>query len=462
MSRAARLIFQAALEAADPGSAVQRNLAVENGWLKSAGHAYRLHEFDRFLVVGGGKAAARMGGAVEDVLGDRIAGGLLVIPRGPAASLQRIALARGSHPLPDEKSMRAAREILAIAGGADERTLVLCLLSGGGSALMAVPAPGVQLEDKQEVTSMLLKAGATIDELNAVRKHLSAIKGGKLAKAAFPAAVLTLILSDVIGDRIDVIASGPTAPDITTFADAASVLSKYGLWGRIPARAEAYLRRGLEGQETETIKAGDPCFRRAAHVLVGSLPLALDAAAAKARELGFRSEIVSRELQGEAHVAARFLAGRARQAQAALPPAGRVCLLSGGETTVRVLGTGRGGRNQELALAFAQEISGVSGMEMLSAGTDGIDGPTDAAGAIVDGETAKEAQSFGLKASVFLENNDSYTFFSELDSRSGDRHHVRTGPTGTNVMDIQVILVSGREQEGLASRKKRNSEGIDD
>jgi glycerate 2-kinase len=459
MNRAAGLIFQAALAAADPGPAVRRYLAVDNGRLKAAGHAYRLADYDRLLVVGGGKAAARMGSAVEDILGDRITGGLLVIPRGSLASLQRIKLVPAAHPLPDESGASAAREMLDLMRGADERTLVLCLLSGGGSALMSAPAPGLQLADKQAVTALLLEAGATIGELNAVRKHLSAIKGGKLAKAAFPAVLLTLILSDVIGDRIDVIASGPTAPDATTFADAASVLAKYGLWGRIPSRAEAYLRRGVEGQETETMKAGDPCFRNAAHVLVGSLPLALDAAAAKARELGFRTEIVSREIQGEARVAARFLAGQARQARAAAPPAGRICLLSGGETTVRVLGTGRGGRNQELALAFAQEIVGLPGIAMLSAGTDGIDGPTDAAGAIVDGETVKMGETFGLEAAVFLENNDSYTFFSELDARSGERHHVQTGPTGTNVMDIQVILVNDGAREGIARGKKMKQRG---
>ena len=443
MNRPVRLIFNAALEAADPGLAVSRNLAVDKGWLRSGGHAFHLEKFDRLLVVGGGKAAARMGQAVEGLLADRIDSGLLVTRRGHAAPLRRIRLVEAAHPVPDEAGMRAAQEITALLEGSDERTLVLCLLSGGASALMAAPAPGVLLGDKQAVTDLLLKAGAAIDELNAVRKHLSAIKGGRLAKAAFPATILTLILSDVIGDRLDVIASGPTAPDATTFDDAAAVIGKYGLWERLPARAAAFLRRGLDGREQETIKKEDPCFRRTTNVLVGSLCQALDAAADRAEKLGFPPEIITCELQGEARQAAHFLAGRALQARSALPPAGRLCFLSGGETTVQVRGKGRGGRNQEMALAFALEIAGREGIELLSAGSDGNDGPTDAAGAIVDGNTVATGKKLGLDAAFFLDNNDSYSFFSELDERSGGRSHVRTGPTGTNVMDVQVILVSG-------------------
>ncbi|MDD8013371.1 MAG: glycerate kinase [Acidobacteriota bacterium] len=443
MSRDARAIFNAALEAADPGPAVSRHLSLDNGWLRSNGHSYRLAEYERLLVVGGGKAAARMGQALEDILADGIDSGLLVTRRGQAALLRRIRLVEAAHPVPDEAGMRAAQEMTALLAGLDEKALVLCLLSGGASALMTAPARGVQLADKQAVTDLLLKAGAAIDELNAVRKHLSAIKGGKLAKVAFPATVLTLILSDVVGDRLDVIASGPTAPDDTTFNDAAEVIGKYGLWERLPARAAAHLRRGLEGREAETIKKDDPCFRRIANVLVGSLSQALDAAAARAEELGFPAEVITRELQGEARQAARFLAGRAQQVRDALPPAGRSCLLSGGETTVRVRGKGQGGRNQEMALAFALEIAGSDGIEMLAAGSDGSDGPTDAAGAIVDGATVAAGGKLGMDAALFLENNDSYSFFSELDMRGGGHSHVRTGPTGTNVMDIQVILVRG-------------------
>jgi glycerate 2-kinase len=452
MNREARQIFAAALEAADPGQAVARCLAVDDGRLLSAGRAYRLDEFQRLMVVGGGKAAAPMGRAVEEILGDRIDSGLLVTRRGSAVPLRRVHLAQAAHPLPDKAGVHAARQMLELVHGADGGTLVLCLLSGGASALLAVPAPGVQLADKLAVTDLLLQAGAAIEELNAVRKHLSAIKGGRLARAAFPATLLTLVLSDVIGDRPDVIASGPTAPDPSTFADAAAVIAKYGLWKRLPGRAAAFLRRGLAGGEAETVKPGDPCFQKASLVVVGSLSMALDAAAAMAKALGFRVEIVSRELQGESRVAARFLAERALRARAVLPPGDRLCLLSGGETTVRVRGTGRGGRNQELALAFAIEVDGVGDIEMLAAGTDGVDGPTDAAGALVDGGTAAAAKRLGLDAKILLDNNDSYSFFMGLEA-GGVPSHLKTGPTGTNVMDVQIILVdktavaAGSEEE---------------
>ncbi len=443
MNREARRIFAAALAAADPGPAVERSLALRGERLLAGGREYRLDGFDRLLVVGGGKAAVSMGAAVEGILGDRISGGLLVARRGSSGVLSRIALARGSHPLPDEEGLRAALEILEIARSADERTLVLCLLSGGASALLAAPAPGLTLDDKQAVTGLLLRSGASIDELNAVRKHLSLLKGGRLARAAHPAAMLTLVLSDVIGDRLDVIASGPTAPDASTFADAAAVIAKYGLWPQLPARAAAHLRRGLQGLEEETVRKEDPCFAGATHVLVGSLSLALDAAAAQAADLGFRVEIVTRELQGEARDAARWLAARALRSRAGLRAGDRLCLLSGGETTVTVRGAGRGGRNQELALAFAMEIASAQGITLLSVGSDGVDGPTDAAGAWVDGGTVRSAREAGLVAADYLANNDSFSFFHELDMRTGLGSHVMTGPTGTNVMDIQVILLSG-------------------
>lgn len=454
MEHPARRIFNAALAAADPGQAVSRNLELDRDWLRAAGHAFRLDDFDRLLVVGGGKAAARMGQAVEDVLADRIGSGLLVTRRGCAAPLRRIRLLEAAHPVPDEAGMRAAREMTFLLAGLDERAMVLCLLSGGASALLVAPAPGVQLADKQAVTDLLLKAGAAIDELNAVRKHLSAIKGGRLAKAAFPASVLTLILSDVVGDRLDVIASGPTVPDLTTFEDAAEVIGKYGLWARLPPRAEAFLRRGLEGREAETIKTDDPCFRRTANVLVGSLSQALAAAAIRAQELGFPAQVITSELQGEARLAAHFLATRARQAWQALPPGGRACLLSGGETTVHVRGKGRGGRNQELALAFALEIEGVEGITLLSAGSDGSDGLTDAAGAFVSGATVAAGKKLGLDAALFLENNDSYSYFSQLDALGSGSSHVRTGPTGTNVMDVQVILIDKGAAVPGAERKR--------
>jgi glycerate-2-kinase len=337
--------------------------------------------------------------------------------------------------------VRGTELILDQVRSADEKTLIICLLSGGGSALLVAPLPGITLEDKQKTTDLLLRAGASINELNAVRKHLSAVKGGRLAGTAFPASLVTLILSDVIGDRIDVIASGPTAPDSTTFADAARVIEQYGLKPELPRQVAAFIERGVSGQEPETIKSGDACFKRTQNVIVGGIAQALTAARERARALGYSAEIETAELQGEARDAARMLAEKAVQTRDRLKPGERRCLLFGGETTVTVRGKGKGGRNQELALAFALEIAGVPGITLLSAGTDGTDGPTDAAGAVVDGATVKDARLHGIRPETFLENNDSYAFFSSLDSVSGSKRHVMTGPTGTNVMDIQVVLI---------------------
>ena len=324
---------------------------------------------------------------------------------------------------------------------ADKQTLVLCLLSGGASAVLVVPAEGLTLQDKQAATELLLRAGASIGELNAVRKHLSAIKGGRLAQAAYPAQMVTLLLSDVIGDRLDVIASGPTAPDGSTFADALAVIAKYGLDAKMPQPVMAHLQRGAAGQLDETAKRGERCFDHVRNVIVGALGLALDAAAAHARQLGLPVRIVSAELQGEARAAARMLAQTARMTLDGMAAGERRCLLWGGETTVAVTGAGKGGRNQELALAFALEIEGMDGVSLLSAGTDGNDGPTDAAGALVDGHTALRARALGIDPALYLGNNDSYHFFRRYDARSGARSHFITGPTGTNVMDIQFLLL---------------------
>lgn len=433
-------IFNAALAAADPHEAVLASLRIENNCLHVGGAAYDLAAYDRIVVVGAGKASARMALAIEELLGARISAGMVVVKHGHAAALRRIAQVEASHPLPDEAGVEGTRRLLEMARAADEKTLVICLLSGGASALLAAPVNGVTLEDKQQLTGMLLRAGATIGELNAVRKHLSLAKGGRLAQEAYPAQVLTLLLSDVIGDRLDVIASGPTAPDKTTFADAWSVLEKYRLQQSVPACVREHLQRGMSGLEAETMKSGDSCLATVRNEIIGGIGMALAAAERQARQLGFSAEIVSTELQGEARAAASMLAQRAKASHAALQPAGRCCLLCGGETTVTVTGNGRGGRNQELALAFALEIEGLAGVSMLSAGTDGTDGPTDAAGAMVDGETAARARGLDIEPERYLQDNDSYSFFQRFDALAGAHSHLVTGPTGTNVMDIQIVL----------------------
>lgn len=433
-------IFAAALDAVDPYRAVLNAVRIEDGHLLVGGAAYDLAADDRIIVTGAGKATARMALAVEELLGERISKGLVIVKQGHKAPLRTVEQVESSHPVPGEAGAAGTRRVLDMLRDADERTLVICLLSGGASALLVAPADGLTLEDKQQTTTLLLNAGASIAELNAVRKHLSAVKGGWLAQAASPAQVVTLILSDVIGDRLDVIASGPAAPDESSFSNAWAVIEKYGLQEQIPARVRDYLQRGLAGQEAETAKAGDPCFDRTQNAIVGGIGQALAAAAEKARQLDFVTEIVDAELQGEARDAARMLARRAHAALAAMRAGERRCLLWGGETTVAVHGSGKGGRNQELALAFALEINGAAGVSMLSAGTDGTDGPTDAAGAMVDGETAARARQAGLDPVACLENNDSYNFFRRFDELAGGHSHFKTGPTGTNVMDIQIVL----------------------
>jgi glycerate 2-kinase len=445
-------IFNAALAAADPYNAVLNAASVEHDQLKIAGAKYDLAAFERIIVVGAGKATARMALAVESLLGNRIAAGLIVVKDGHTAPLDIIDQVEAAHPVPNEAGIAGTLRILNMVRGADEKTLVICLLSGGASALLIAPADGVMhggvthgsvtLQDKQDATRLLLNAGASINELNAVRKHLSSVKGGRLAQAAFPAQLVTLSISDVIGDALDVIGSGPTSPDASTFADAWAVIAKYGLQQRFPPRVTDYLQRGIAGQKPETVKENDPCLTKTRNVIVAGIRQALDAAKDRAAQLGYSVQTVSATLQGEARDAAHFLAQAARAELGAMRANERRCLLCGGETTVTVRGSGKGGRNQEFALAFALEIEGWQGVSLLSAGTDGSDGPTDAAGAMVDGSTASRARSLGIDPLRYLEQNDSYGFFQRFDTASGGRCHFKTGPTGTNVMDIQIVLLN--------------------
>lgn len=453
-------IFSAALAAVDPYQAVLNAAKLQNDRLTVAGAAYPLEDFSRIVVVGAGKATARMALAIEALLGERISTGLIIVKEGHTASLGIVGQIEASHPVPNKAGAEGAQRILDMVRVADERTLVICLLSGGASALLVAPVAGVTLQDKQEVTALLLKAGATIGELNAVRKHLSAVKGGRLAQAAYPAQMVTMILSDVIGDPLDVIASGPTAPDGSSFDYAWSVIEKYSLKDKIPVRVMNYLQRGVAGLGLETVKVDEPCLLGTRNMIVGGSVLALTAAQEKARQLGFSAEIVNAELQGEARDAARFLAHTARMTHAGLKAGERRCLLFGGETTVTVKGTGKGGRNQELALAFAMEIDGLEGVTLLSAGTDGSDGPTDAAGALVDGNTAGRARRLGMGPVAYLDDNNSYGFFQQLDTLSGEHSHFMTGPTGTNVMDLQIILLEEEPKPMCATANSNEKQRV--
>ena len=435
-------IYREAVAAVEPRAAVLHALALDGDMLHAGGFSCDLAGVARILVVGAGKAAAGMSTGVEQVLNGRIESGLVIVKDGHTGQPGSIAQVEAGHPLPDERGARAAARIMDLVGGADAKTLVICLLSGGASSLLVAPARGITLEDKILTTDLLLASGADIAEVNTVRKHLSAVKGGQLAAQARPARVLTLALSDVIGDRLDVIGSGPTFPDASTFSDAREVLGRRGLLKRVPPAVRTRLERGALCVIPETPKPGDPLFDGVGHCIVGSNRIALDAAAASARAQGYDTVVLSAEVQGEAREAARWLAAEVRQvAQGLSAGAPPVCLLCGGETTVTVTGPGQGGRNMEFALAFALEIEDLEGADFLSAGTDGTDGPTDAAGAFVDGRTASLARGAGLDPAASLLGNDSYRFFAELGRRTGGSPLLVTGPTGTNVMDIQAVIV---------------------
>jgi hydroxypyruvate reductase len=409
--------------------------------LHVAGAQYDLLSFDRIIVVGAGKATARMAMAIESLLGEKIDSGLIVVKEGHSAVLSTIEQVESSHPVPGAAGVAATLRILEMAREADERTLFICLMSGGASALQVAPVAGITLQDKQETTRLLLNAGASISELNAVRKHLSMVKGGQLAQAACPAQVVTLILSDVIGDQLDVIASGPTAADKTTYADAWAVITKFGLQEKLPARVASHLQYGIDGKVAETVKANDLCLTKTHNSIIANLHEAMIAAQEQSERLGWDTRVISETLQGEAREAARFLARTVQGELGTMKSNERRCLLCGGETTVNVRGMGKGGRNQEFALAFALEMEGCQGVTFLCAGTDGTDGPTDAAGAMVDGNTASSARHFGIDPISYLEDNDSYTFFQQLDTATGAHSHFKTGATGTNVMDLQIVLL---------------------
>lgn len=438
-------IFNAALSAVDPYNAVLKAVRIERNQLHIAGAMYDLGSYERIIVVGAGKATARMALAIESVLGKKIAAGLIVVKKDHTAPLSIIKQVEAAHPVPDEAGVAGAQSILNMARAADEMTLVICLISGGASALLVAPVEGLTLQDKQETTRLLLNAGASINELNAVRKHLSAVKGGKLAQAVYPAQLVTLIVSDVIGDPLDVIASGPTSADNSTYAEAWAVIEKFSLQKKLPPRVMDYLQRGIAGKVAESVKADAPCLQKTQNVIVASIRQALAAAHDKATQLGFATRIISETLQGEAREAAHFLAQAARAELETMQAGELHCLLCGGETTVTVRGSGMGGRNQELALAFALEIEDLQGVSLLSAGTDGTDGPNDAAGAMADGRTASLARGSKIEPRSFLDNNDAYNFFRNFDAATGAQNHLKTGPTGTNVMDVQIVLLNKRK-----------------
>ncbi|MFT5701617.1 MAG: glycerate 2-kinase [Desulforhopalus sp.] len=429
-------IFQTGLKAVAPGTAIRRCCSLEGRNLVVDDKEYNLDSFNRLLVLGTGKAGASMAKAIEEILDNEISEGLITVKYGHLERLSKIELIEAGHPVPDQHGYDGAQAILKLAVEADEKTLVLCLISGGGSALLPLPVPGLTLSDKQLTTKILLECGATIQEINTIRKHLSAIKGGGLARAVYPGTLITLILSDVVGDDLDSIASGPCVPDPKTFSDCLSILKKYSIQEKIPASVLHHIKDGTTGNVSETPKAGDKIFSKTDNIIIGRNFDALITAKKRAEELGYNSLILSSMIEGDTtETAAIHMAIAGETALHDEPVKKPACILSGGETTVIIKGNGKGGRNQEFALAAALRMEKINDTVVLSAGTDGGDGPTDAAGAIADSSTLERAQAIGLDPLAYLENNDSYHFFNSL----GDLY--KTGPTNTNVMDLRIILV---------------------
>jgi glycerate 2-kinase len=433
--KAAEEIFRAAIEAVRPSALIPKYVSLSGRNFSAGGFSIDLDVADNVYVIGAGKASASMAYELEQILGERITGGHVVVKYGHAVPLKRITVTEAAHPVPDNNGLKSGRDIARIAEGAGENDLVICLLSGGGSALLADLPENVALEEMMLVNDLLVRSGADITEINTVRKHLSGIKGGRLAAKVFPATLINLILSDVPGDSPEVIASGPTFPDSTTLSDSIRVISEYGLQKEMPYSVLAYLLMGAEGLIPESPKPGDPVFEKVHNILIGNNNTALEAAANRAVESGFKTVISKDDMDGDTTGYSKIIVKAAIDCQSDNGIEKPACLLFGGETSLKVTGGGTGGRNQHMALMCALQLKGTSGITILAAGTDGTDGPTDAAGAIVDGDTFRNAIQKNISPDDHLERFDSYNFFALAGG------HIKTGPTLTNVMDIVVAII---------------------
>lgn len=432
-------ILSAALKSVDPRAAVYNHMDLQGSDLFIDASVYDLRGFDRIWVIGFGKASIPMAEATSSILGGNITGGIVItksIPSHFSLPHSKFSILKSAHPVPDESSLAGAQSVIDLLAGTTENDLLIFLISGGGSALLTLPAKDIVLVDIQALITALLSCGATINEINTLRKHLSQVKGGLLARRAAPAQVVTLVLSDVVGDPLDVIASGPTVPDTSTFSDALGILEKYNIMGSIPAAVRDHLKKGAKGEIPETPKLGDPIFDKVKNHIVGNNYQAAHTAATLAKDNGFNTLLLTTFLQGESRSAGQLLAAIAREIDASGNPIPRpACIIAGGETTVTLSGAGLGGRNQELALAAVADLAGTKETFLITLATDGDDGPTDAAGAVVTGETFQKARILGLHPGNFLANNDSYHFFEPL----GDL--LKPGPTGTNVCDLSFLFL---------------------
>jgi len=431
----AETIFLAGVESVLPDRLITREMSLKDNRLKIGNLIFSLETMENIYVIGAGKASAMMGAEVEKILGERITDGHIVVKYGYSCKLKYIEVSEANHPVPDANGLRATKEILKIAEMANWSDLVICLLSGGGSSLLPDISEGSSSDDMIKVNDLLINSGACITEINAVRKHLSGVKGGQLARVVYPATLVNLILSDVPGDPLDVIASGPTVPDPTTFRQALSVLAKYDLTESVAPAVLNFLNEGVAGKRAETPKPGDPVFSKTFNILVGSNKMALEAAKRKALEFNINAVIIDDQLQGDTFTVAEYIVETSLKFKNDENEVKPVCLLFGGETTVKMTGKGAGGRNQHLALLTALLLQDKPGITILSAGTDGNDGTTDVAGAVVDSDTIAEALSKNINPEKHLTGFDSYHFFKKAGG------HIITGPTMTNVMDVIVVIV---------------------
>ncbi len=429
-------IIESAISAADPQKAINEIVRLQKNRLTIDKQIYNLDLYENIYIIGAGKAACSMALTVEEILGDRIAKGIIVTKYGHKKNLSKIEVIEAGHPIPDENGVKGVERIIGLLKGIKRGDLIIILLSGGASSLLPAPNENISLNDKKIVTGLLLKSGAAIDEINAVRKHISRLKGGQLASLIYPAEAVCLILSDVIGDRLDVIASGPTVPDNSTFKDAVDILKKYSIWNNTPRPVINYLLKGMKGEIAETPKSANPAFSRINNIIIGNNKSAASAAEKKAKELGYHTMVLSTFIEGEARETGKLFGAITKEIAVFEKPLRRkACIIAGGETTVTVKGKGKGGRAQEFALSAALMINGLKDAAIVGIGTDGTDGPTDAAGAIADGTTVERAKKAGMEVKSYLENNDSYSLFKKLNDL------IITGPTNTNVNDLYMAFV---------------------
>lgn len=435
--KAAR-IMKAALEAVDPHTAVLENFNFNNATLLADEKEYDIDSYERIFLVGAGKAGQPMAEAVSEVLGPRLLMGKVIVKEGYRSKShipKNIEIIEAGHPIPDQRGINGAHEIIELLEGTTQDDLVICVISGGASALLVSPVVGVSLNDLQNLTYELLASGATVNEINTLRKHLERAKGGQIARYASPAKIISLILSDVVGDPLEVIGSGPTVPDPTTYSESLSILERLEIRDKIPGSIRDHLLEGKGGKFPETPKPGDSIFHGANNIIIGSNRTAAKAAFQQAEKEGFNSIILTNFLQGEAHQVGQFLGTIVRQLAEQNEPISRpACIIVGGETTVTLKGDGRGGRNQELALGAVKELAGMENVALITLATDGGDGVTDAAGAVVTGSTLDNARTLNLDPRSYLDRNDSYNFFAPLGEL------IITGPTMTNVNDLALLF----------------------